>query len=248
MAVAANLKSRNSKRSGLDAHLSLALALSTIQVDIRFWLDSTPILRENTVVKALPPLFPFHQFHDRTCGLTAMPSPKLEPRPYGTAVSVTNHYTGRATEIGQRVERNQATLCDADLSSLDAGGNDGLTGRSHPPRCTTVCDERWIVLIAVVDRAATSRTIAQQIQSVTHHSVFALTIRRRLQQSGTISRRPLLHLPLTGNHRHCTINGAKNGGHGQRNGTILCLLTNPASACNITMVGFEFEDIVERGC
>ncbi|GFU33307.1 hypothetical protein TNCV_1158641 [Trichonephila clavipes] len=67
-------------------------------------------------------------------------------------------------------------------------------------------------------------------------------------QSGTISRRPLLHLPLTGNHRRCAINGAMNGGHGQRNGTILRLLTNPASACNITMVGFEFEDIVERGC
>ncbi|GFV02814.1 splicing factor 3B subunit 3 [Trichonephila clavipes] len=28
--------------------------------------------------------------------------------------------------------------------------------------------------------------------------------------------------------------------HGQRNGMTLCLLMNPASACNITMVGFEF--------
>ncbi|GFS79474.1 transposable element Tcb1 transposase [Trichonephila clavipes] len=31
-----------------------------------------------------------------------------------------------------------------------------------------------------------------------------------------------------------------NSGDGQRNGTTLCLLTNPASACNITIVGFEF--------
>ncbi|GFV25093.1 hypothetical protein TNCV_1006871 [Trichonephila clavipes] len=35
-----------------------------------------------------------------------------------------------------------------------------------------------------------------------------------------------------------------NGGHGQRNGTILCLLTNPTSTCNKTMVGFEFGDSV----
>ncbi|GFU80586.1 hypothetical protein TNCV_534601 [Trichonephila clavipes] len=38
-----------------------------------------------------------------------------------------------------------------------------------------------------------------------------------------------------------------NGRRGQRNGTTLCLLTNPASAC-ITMVGFKFGDIVVRGC
>ncbi|GFY00642.1 transposable element Tcb1 transposase [Trichonephila clavipes] len=33
-----------------------------------------------------------------------------------------------------------------------------------------------------------------------------------------------------------------NGGHGQWNGTTLSLLTNPASACNITIVGFESGD------
>ncbi|GFV63756.1 hypothetical protein TNCV_2412091 [Trichonephila clavipes] len=33
-----------------------------------------------------------------------------------------------------------------------------------------------------------------------------------------------------------------NGGHEQRNRTILCLLTNPASACNIRMVGFKIKD------
>ncbi|GFV58280.1 hypothetical protein TNCV_1272421 [Trichonephila clavipes] len=37
-----------------------------------------------------------------------------------------------------------------------------------------------------------------------------------------------------------------NGGHGQRNIMTLFLLTNPASACNITMVGFEFGDTVDK--
>ncbi|GFV56289.1 hypothetical protein TNCV_106451 [Trichonephila clavipes] len=83
--------------------------------DSTFWLGSTPNLRENTLrlIRGLPPLFPFHQPHERTCVTitnkstqcrksiiylqTSMPSPEFEPRTYGTAVSVTNHYTGGAT-------------------------------------------------------------------------------------------------------------------------------------------------------
>ncbi|GFV19468.1 transposable element Tcb1 transposase [Trichonephila clavipes] len=55
--------------------------------------------------------------------------------------------------------------------------------------------------MAVTDYSVTSRTVAQHIESVTHHSVSARTIRRRLQQSGLSARRPLLRLPLTQNHR-----------------------------------------------
>ncbi|GFU92881.1 transposable element Tcb1 transposase [Trichonephila clavipes] len=55
--------------------------------------------------------------------------------------------------------------------------------------------------MTVTDRSDTSQTIAQHIESVTHHSVSAHTIRRRLQQSGLSARRSLLGLPLTQNHR-----------------------------------------------
>ncbi|GFS52869.1 transposable element Tcb1 transposase [Trichonephila clavipes] len=55
--------------------------------------------------------------------------------------------------------------------------------------------------MAVTDRSVTSRTVAQHIESATHHSVSARTIRRRLQQSGLSARRPLLGLPLTQNRR-----------------------------------------------
>ncbi|GFS67006.1 transposable element Tcb1 transposase [Trichonephila clavipes] len=75
-------------------------------------------------------------------------------------------------------------------------------GRSHPPQHTTLREDRQIVRMAVTDRSVTSRTIEQHIDSVTHHSVSARTIRRRLQQSGLSSRRSLLCLPLTQNQRH----------------------------------------------
>ncbi|GFX38025.1 transposable element Tc3 transposase [Trichonephila clavipes] len=73
-------------------------------------------------------------------------------------------------------------------------------GRSHPPQCTTSHDDRQIVRMVVTDRSVTSRTVAQHIESVTHHSVSARTIRHRLHQSGLSARRPLLGLPLTQNH------------------------------------------------
>ncbi|UYV68197.1 hypothetical protein LAZ67_5003357 [Cordylochernes scorpioides] len=73
--------------------------------------------------------------------------------------------------------------------------------RSHPPQCTTSRADRQIVRMAVTDRSVTSRTVAQHIQSLTHHPVSARTIRRRLQQSGMSARCLLLRLPLTQNHR-----------------------------------------------
>ncbi|GFX90695.1 transposable element Tcb1 transposase [Trichonephila clavipes] len=103
-------------------------------------------------------------------------------------------------EIGSRGGRNQTTvkrICDRWMQE----GTMDRRGRSHPPQCTTSCEDRHIVSMAVTDRSVTSRTIAQHIEFVTHHSVSARTIRRRLQQSGLSARRPLLGLPLTQNHR-----------------------------------------------
>ncbi|GFY09977.1 HTH_Tnp_Tc3_2 domain-containing protein [Trichonephila clavipes] len=74
-------------------------------------------------------------------------------------------------------------------------GTTDRRGRSHPPKYTTSREDRQIVRMAVTDRSVTSRTVAQHIDTVTHHSVFARTIRRRLQQSGLSARRSLLGLP-----------------------------------------------------
>ncbi|GFX60835.1 uncharacterized protein TNCV_1311281 [Trichonephila clavipes] len=98
--------------------------------------------------------------------------------------------------------------------------------------------------MAVKDRSVTSRTIVQHIESVTHHSVSASSIRRRLQQSGLSARRPLLGLPMTQNHRRLRRQWLKTmkEGCGWQNGM------SRASVCHTTMVGFESGDTVERGC
>ncbi|GFV88324.1 transposable element Tcb1 transposase [Trichonephila clavipes] len=99
-------------------------------------------------------------------------------------------------EIGSRVGRNQTTvmrICDHCMQE----GTTDRRSRSHPPQCTTSREERQIVCKAVTDRSVTSRTVAQHIESVKHHSMSVRTIRRRLQQNGLSTRRPLLGLPLT---------------------------------------------------
>ncbi|GFX36491.1 transposable element Tcb1 transposase [Trichonephila clavipes] len=102
-------------------------------------------------------------------------------------------------EFGRRVGRNQTIMriCDRWMQE----GTTARRGRSHPPQYTTSREDRQIVRMAVTDRSVASRTVAQHIESVTHHSVSARTIRCRLQQSGLSTRRPLLGLPLTQSHR-----------------------------------------------
>ncbi|GFT11176.1 HTH_38 domain-containing protein [Trichonephila clavipes] len=98
--------------------------------------------------------------------------------------------------------------------------------------------------MAVTDRSVTSRTMAQHIESVTHHSMSARTIRRRLQQSGSVRKTSTLRRTTDVS----ADNGAMKEGCGRQNGMKLSLLTSDASVCNITMVVFESGDTVERGC
>ncbi|GFY29497.1 transposable element Tcb1 transposase [Trichonephila clavipes] len=102
-------------------------------------------------------------------------------------------------KIGSRVGRNQTTvmrICDRWMQE----GTTDRRGRSHPPQCTTSREDWQIVRMAVTDLSVTSRPMAEHIESVTHHSVSARTIRSHLQQSGLFARRPLLGLPLMQNH------------------------------------------------
>ncbi|GFS66271.1 transposable element Tcb1 transposase [Trichonephila clavipes] len=107
-------------------------------------------------------------------------------------------------EIGSRVGRNQTAvmrICDRWMQEGTMYACMYPCGRSHPPQCTTLREDRQTVHITLRDHSVTSRNIAQHIESVTNHSVSARTIRRRLQQSGLSVRRPLLGLPLTQNQR-----------------------------------------------
>ncbi|GFY32341.1 transposable element Tcb1 transposase [Trichonephila clavipes] len=91
-------------------------------------------------------------------------------------------------------KQNEAT------EAIVQDSKEGYDGRSHPPQCTTSLENRLIVRMEVRDHSVISRTIAQHIESVMHHSVSARNIRRRLKQSGLSASRSLRCLPLTQNH------------------------------------------------
>ncbi|UYV74275.1 GDE1 [Cordylochernes scorpioides] len=78
--------------------------------------------------------------------------------------------------------------------------------RSHLPQCTTPRADRQIASIEVTNRSVTSRTVAQHIQSLSHHPLSVRTIRHLLQQSGLCASRPLLCQPC---HRTTDVSAAK---------------------------------------
>ncbi|GFT94897.1 transposable element Tcb1 transposase [Trichonephila clavipes] len=86
-------------------------------------------------------------------------------------------------KISSRVGRNQRTvmrICDRWMQESTTDRR----GQSHLPQCTTSREDRQILRMTMTDRSTTSRTVAQHMDSVTHHLVSARTIRRHLQQSG----------------------------------------------------------------
>ncbi|GFX20835.1 uncharacterized protein TNCV_78901 [Trichonephila clavipes] len=107
-------------------------------------------------------------------------------------------------------------------------GTTDQRGRSHPSQRNTLREDRQIIHMAVTNRSVTSRNVAQNIECVTLQSVSARTIRRRLQQSGLSTRRPLHGLPLMQNHRRLHRQWCGEKGCGWQNGMKLSLLTSDA--------------------
>ncbi|UYV64641.1 Transposase, partial [Cordylochernes scorpioides] len=137
--------------------------------------------------------FPVHGYCSRS-GLTT---------PYYRAVPTCAASPARHVEVGIRVRKRK----DSGLPRLwiiflgyRKLRQTAVFNRIHLSE-TALRADRQILRMAVTDRSVISRTVAQQIQSVTIQPVSVRTIRRRLQQSGLYTRRPLLPPPLTQNYR-----------------------------------------------
>ncbi|UYV64573.1 hypothetical protein LAZ67_3001207 [Cordylochernes scorpioides] len=84
-------------------------------------------------------------------------------------------------EIGSRIGQTQTTV----MRICDRWMQEGTTDRrvrSHPLQCPTPRADRQIVHMGETDRSVTSRTVAEHIQSATHHPASARSIRSRLEQ------------------------------------------------------------------
>ncbi|GFX45353.1 hypothetical protein TNCV_1026131 [Trichonephila clavipes] len=78
---------RNSSQQGAELYATVIIhSFEHNTGDSTIWLDSTPILRENTLWESTPCRKDIIHLQ------ISIPSPEFEPKPYGTADSVTNHY------------------------------------------------------------------------------------------------------------------------------------------------------------
>ncbi|GFW71810.1 uncharacterized protein TNCV_4658581 [Trichonephila clavipes] len=83
------------------------------------------------------------------------------------------HWGLHFREISCCVGRNQTTvmrICDRWMQEYTTERR----GRSYPPQCTTSCEDKQIVRMAVTDQSVTSRTTAKHIESVTLHKCLRL--------------------------------------------------------------------------
>lgn len=103
-------------------------------------------------------------------------------------------------DIAARVGRDPMTVSRIWNRWVQEGNTERRAG-SQRPRITSSRDDRHLIRMAVTDRAATSRSLSQQMGTFARQQPSARTVRRRLQQHGLSARRPWLRLPLTLHHR-----------------------------------------------
>lgn len=103
-------------------------------------------------------------------------------------------------DIARRTGRHPTTVMRIWNQWVAEGHTERHAGSQRPPM-TNAREDRHIVRSALQNRTTTSRTISQETGMFAARPVSARTVRRRLQQRGLSSRRPLLRLPLTMQHR-----------------------------------------------
>ncbi|GFX77988.1 HTH_Tnp_Tc3_2 domain-containing protein [Trichonephila clavipes] len=79
------------------------------------------------------------------------------------------------------------------------GNTERRAGSQRPP-INSSQEHRHVTRRALMDRAATSRVMSQELRSLARQ-VSARTVRQSLLQHGLSARRPCLQLPLTLHHR-----------------------------------------------
>ncbi|GFX03660.1 HTH_Tnp_Tc3_2 domain-containing protein [Trichonephila clavipes] len=119
-------------------------------------------------------------------------------------------------------------------------GIDGL--RTVP--VTSSREDRHVTCLALMDRAATSQAMSQELESFVKQQVSARTVPRGLQLHGPSARRPWLRLPLTLHHMQYVFNGVINEDPGRTNGETSFFQRNSGSVYSFQIVAFVFGGLV----
>ncbi|GFX73054.1 transposable element Tcb1 transposase [Trichonephila clavipes] len=152
-----------------------------------------------------------------------MSYPGFEPKPYGTAVNVTHHYIGWATN-----------LTDVFAKFSEDGNTERRVESQWLPITSSQEDIHVTRRMALMDRTATSRALSQELKLFARQ-VSTRTVRRRLQQHGLSAQRPWLRLPLKLHHRQERLQSVINDEPRHMNDKTSFFQMNPGSVCSIKM-------------
>ncbi|GFX11342.1 transposable element Tcb1 transposase [Trichonephila clavipes] len=122
---------------------------------------------------------------------------------------------------------------DYGLSSREIGSR----VRRNQTTVIRICD-RWM------QEGKTDRRGRSHLSTSGHHFTVCAYHSTPFTAGGLSTRRPLIGLPLTQNHRRLRRQRCDQRRCGWQNGMKLFLLTSHASVCNTTMVGFESGDTI----
>lgn len=103
-------------------------------------------------------------------------------------------------EVGRRLAVSHSVIIRLRDRVAATGTTQERRGRGRH-RCTTRRQDRLIVLTALRNRTRTARRIRQHVVNPGNVGISDQTIRNRLRESGIISGRPVVRVPLTRAHR-----------------------------------------------
>ena len=82
-----------------------------------------------------------------------------------------------------------------------------------PHNMTTAQDNHHLVHMAVTDRTTSSTVSSRRWSTATGLDLSASTVHRRLLRAGQVARMPLRRLPLSRDHQHLRLQGARKRRH-----------------------------------
>ncbi|GFW92533.1 HTH_Tnp_Tc3_2 domain-containing protein [Trichonephila clavipes] len=125
------------------------------------------------------------------------------------------------------------------------GNTERHAGSQRPP-INSSREDRHVTRMALMDRAATSRALSQELGSFARQQGFALAVRQRFffLQHGLSARRPWLRLPLMLHHRQERLHWGDERRTWCTNGETSFFQMSPGSICSTKMVASLFGGIV----
>ncbi|GBM00746.1 hypothetical protein AVEN_150913-1 [Araneus ventricosus] len=103
-------------------------------------------------------------------------------------------------QICREFNLTPSVVCNLWKQFQDTGSIERKPGQGHP-RATTATEDRYLSIIARLNRGATASQLSRDLYAATGTRVSRVTVSKRLHETGLFARRPAVCVPLTSANR-----------------------------------------------